>query len=507
MLSINHNQLALNVQRHLRRSNAMQRSAMQRLSSGLRINSAGDDVAGSAIANRMTAQIRGMNQAVRNANDGISLAQTAEGALQESVSILQRIRELAVQSANATNSGSDRASLQKEIGQLQQELNRIANTTAFNGKNLLDGSFEQQKLQVGANANQTISMSAGNAQATAIGAHQLRASAAGVAAAAGTTNNLGSGGIWAKGALGTALIVFAAGTTGRELAAAVNERVAESGVSARASTQLELKVTASGAISFTMVGQNLPSNNTIQQDVTISYNVNATGAAGKDDLSGFATLINSKTGSTGVTARLNTAQDGLILEQAHGYDIQLTGTADASGTLMVQGLQFDPTNSAALASSGGFSAAGAAVALAGATTCATVGGQVTFESGQRFSISYSPGTNIIGADSWSKLNTVAHINVATQIGANEAISVADNALAFLDEQRATFGALQNRLASTINNLQTNAENLSAARSQIQDADFAMESANLSRATILQQAGLAMLVQANQTQQSILQLLR
>lgn len=506
MLSINHNQLSLNAQRNLRKSGDLQRTAMERLSSGLRINSAKDDVAGVAISSRMTAQIRGMNQAVRNANDGISLAQTAEGALQESTTVLQRMRELAVQSANDTHTGTDRASLQKEIGQLQQELNRIANTTAFNSKNLLDGSFESQKLQIGANANQTISISAGNAQATAIGAHQLRSAASGMAAVASATNNLGSGGLWAKGALGTALIKFESGSTARDIAAAFNERIAESGVGARAATQLELKVTATGAISFTMVGQNVASSGSVNQDVNISYNVSASGGGGKDDLVGFAATINGKTGTTGITARLNQAQDGLILEQANGYDIKLTGTADATGAVAVQGLRFDPTDSAALASSGGFSAEGAAISLSGASTCATVGGQVTFESSERFSISFSSGTNIIGPSSWSRLNTVAHINVSTQVGASEAISVVDKALAFVDDQRATFGALQNRLASTINNLQTTAENLSDARSRIQDADFAKESGHLSRANILQQAGIAMLAQANQAQQSVLQLL-
>ncbi|MBK8538247.1 MAG: hypothetical protein IPL59_26090 [Candidatus Competibacteraceae bacterium] len=172
-LMINSNQSALNAQRQLNFSAGILKTSMERLSSGLRINSAKDDVAGVAIADRMTSQIRGLNQGVRNANDGISLAQTAEGALQESTSILQRMRELAVQSANDTNTGTDRSSLQKEVGQLQQELNRIANTTAFNGKNLLDGTFSAQKFHVGANANQTISVSAGNAQASAIGAQQV----------------------------------------------------------------------------------------------------------------------------------------------------------------------------------------------------------------------------------------------------------------------------------------------------------------------------------------------
>jgi flagellin len=174
-MTINSNPMSINAQRQLGKSSLLQRTTMERLSSGLRINSAKDDVAGVAIADRMTAQVRGLNQGVRNANDGISLAQTAEGALQESTSILQRMRELAVQSANDTNTGTDRASLQKEVGQLQQELNRISNTTAFNGKNLLDGTFQSPEIPGRAPAPIRLFLSAaGNAQATAMGANQVQ---------------------------------------------------------------------------------------------------------------------------------------------------------------------------------------------------------------------------------------------------------------------------------------------------------------------------------------------
>ncbi|MDZ7621055.1 MAG: hypothetical protein U5O69_00925 [Candidatus Competibacteraceae bacterium] len=220
MLNINNNQMALNAQRQLNGSAGILKTGMERLSSGLRINSAKDDVAGVAIADRMTGQIRGLNQAVRNANDGISLAQTAEGALQESTAILQRMRELSVQSANDTNTGTDRTSLQKEVGQLQQELNRIANTTAFNGKNLLDGTFSAQKFQVGANASQTISVSAGNAQASAIGAQQV-ISATGVSRGGSferrDKRSMTSGTLTINGSVGTvSSVAVASGASARE---------------------------------------------------------------------------------------------------------------------------------------------------------------------------------------------------------------------------------------------------------------------------------------------------
>jgi len=512
MLTINHNQLSLNAQRNLGQSSSLQRTTMERLSSGLRINSAKDDVAGVAIADRMTSQIKGLNQAVRNANDGISLSQTAEGALQETTSILQRMRELAVQSANDTNTGTDRASLQKEVGQLQQELNRIANTTAFNGKNLLDGTFSAQKFQVGANASQTISISAGNAQATAMGANQIQGSTSGMTTTASATNNVTSGTLKINGSLGTADVSVKAADSARDIAANVNAKTAETGITARASTQLELKVTSSGAVSFNVVGQNTASSGTITQDVKISYNVAGSGTTGKDDdndLAGLAATINSYTGTTGVTAKLNQDKSGLILEQANGYDIQLKGTGESTAAVSVQGLKFDPTSSTAVSSSGGFVAAGASASIAAAATgYATVGGQVTFESGKSFSVVATGGTNVVGAgtEASSKLNSVADVNISTQSGANDAISVIDNALSFIDDQRAEFGAVQNRFSSTINNLQTTAENISDARSRIQDADFAKETGNLSRASILQQAGTAMLAQANQSQQSVLQLL-
>jgi len=533
MLTINHNESALKARRRLNQSGGILRTSMERLSSGLRINSAKDDVAGVAIADRMTAQIRGLNQAARNANDGISLAQTADGALQETSAILQRIRELAVQSANDTNVGTDRASLQKEVGQLQQELNRIANTTAFNGKNLLDGTFELQKFHVGANANETIGITAGNTQATTIGAHTVRAyttsgsggmSAAVTGAVASATNNATtSGTLKISGALGAADVTVYAGDSARDIAADVNDKTAQTGVTAQAMTQLQLTASGGGAsggtISFTLRGQNVTDSSTITQDVKISYNLTASGADGSGDdaaLAGLAATINSYTGTTGVTAKLNEAKTGLILEQANGYDIQLTGNTDSTLGFVTQGLTFDATNDTAVTNSGGYELAGATAAVAsGASGTVKVGGEVTFESGRSFSVTAS-ATNVLGGATGaaaaasgigtSKLNTVADVNISSQIGANDAISVIDNALAFVDDLRAEFGAVQNRFASTINNLQTTGENISDARSRIQDADFAVETANLSRAQILQQAGTAMLAQANQSQQTVLQLL-
>ncbi|MBK9953218.1 MAG: flagellin [Candidatus Competibacteraceae bacterium] len=324
-LGINTNISSMNAQRSLVGSQDKLNTAMQRLTTGMRINSAKDDSAGLAIADRMTAQIKGLNQATRNASDGISLAQTAEGALQESTNILQRMRELAVQSANDTNTGTDRTSLQKEVGQLQQELNRIANTTSFNGKKLLDGTFSAQKFQVGANADQTISVSMGNAQASKIGAQQMTTAVAAFGVtASGSANAVTSGSLVVNGSVGSKTVNVTAGMEARDVAAKVNEVTAETGVTARAKTDAYLEVTATGAVSFDLSGQN-------STGVTISTSVSNT-----SDLTDLAAAINDVSGKTGVTARLAEGDKSkIILENSDGYDISLAGKASSTAGITV----------------------------------------------------------------------------------------------------------------------------------------------------------------------------
>ena len=486
-LGINTNTSSLTAQRGLMSSQEKLSTAMQRLNTGLRINSAKDDSAGLAIADRMTSQIRGLDQAARNANDGISLAQTAEGALQESTNILQRMRELAVQSANDTNTGTDRTSLQKEVGQLQQELNRIANTTSFNGKVLLDGSFSAQKFQVGANSSQTISVSMGSAQASSIGAQRVTTASAGYAAIASASNSTTSGVLTINGSVGSATGSIASGDTAKAVATMVNGITSKTGVTARAITQAELKLTASGSVAFELRGQN---NNTTTNPAGAVISYSASTTAGASDLAGLAAAINDKAGTTGVTAKLNDAKTGLILENTDGYDIQIKGAGGAAALTL--------SNVNETGGVGGTVAIGAA-----GTGYATVGGRVILESGKSFSES---STSNQGSAA-SSLKDVGTIDITSQTGANDALSVVDNALAFIDDLRGDLGAVQNRFDSTISNLQNVSDNISSARSRIQDADFGKETANLSKAQILQQAGIAMLSQANQSQQNILSLLR
>jgi len=485
MAVINTNTPSLNSQRNLTSSKMTLETSLRRLSSGLRINSAKDDAAGLAIASRMTAQVRGLNQAVRNAGDAISLSQTAEGALGESSNILRRIRDLAVQSANDTNSGSDRGALQQEVSQLQQELNRIANETEFNGKKLLDGSFVAQKFQVGANANQTIAVSMSSASATQIGNQEYKTDGSSLVATAGAAyaaNTTTDQVLVVSGSVGRVDdIAVAAGATARDVATAVNNRSAQTGVTASARTAVTLSNVVAGEFSF-----NLHGSNGSTDPVTVSVNVN--NAA---DLGTMADAINAKAAQTGITAISKGSTIELVSDQ--GYDINI---ADMTGT----GASMSVT---------GMDAAATAVTVSTAgTDSVTAMGQLSFASSDAYTVNtVAANTTLIAGPSSSTLNDVASINIGSQIGSNDAISVVDGALGFINGLRAKLGAVQNRVESTVSNLNATAENLTAARSRIEDADFAKETAELARSQVLQQAGMAMLAQANALPQNVLSLLR
>jgi flagellin len=497
MAVINTNTASLNAQRNLVGSNKTLETSLRRLSSGLRINSAKDDAAGLAIASRMTAQVRGLNQAVRNANDAISLSQTAEGALGESSNILRRIRDLAVQSANDTNSGTDRAALQQEVSQMQQELNRIANETEFNGKKLLDGSFVAQQFQVGANAHQTIGITMGSAKATDIGNQAFTtdgtayvpATAANDLAAVATAggNGIVAQNLTVTGSVGSSTVAVSDGQSAKSIADAVNGVSASTGVTAHARTKAELTTASTGTFSFSLVG------NTSGGTAQISAQVND-----PSDLSGLADAINAKSGQTGVSATARGNRIELVSEQ--GYDIAIGDFSNGAGNGGV--LNVD-----------GYDAAGALLGAPealteGAADSTTVGGRVSFSSSEAYTVATDGGTDMLSAASMSStLNTVATINVGSQLGANDAIDVVDGALGFINGLRAKLGAVQNRVESTVSNLSATAENLTAAKSRIEDADFAKETAELARSQVLQQAGMAMLAQANALPNNVLSLLR
>lgn len=503
MAVINTNIASINAQNNLLKSQGELQTSLQRLSSGLRINSAKDDAAGLAIADRMTSQIRGLNQAVRNANDGISVAQTAEGALQESSNILQRMRELAIQSANDSNSAGDRANLQKEVAQLQSELNRIADTSTFNGKNLLDGTFISQKFQVGSEANQTINVTIGSARATNMGNYTVttNGSLAAATTAAGTpavNPVVTTEDFSVSGPNGSATIGVDAADSAADIVDAVNAEQSSTGVTATAITQANLDsiVTATGTVTFSLTG------NTDSGAQAISASgITAT------DVSALADAINAKAGLTSITAELSSDKTSIKLVNTNGDDIVITDASDgdagnAAVVMSVQGLNADGSN------------AGTAVDLTdGATNTDStrIGGDITFSAAGTFSVtSGGTGTALFdttGTAYVAGLNSVANIDISSQSGSNDALDVIDQALTFIADTRATLGAVQNRLDGVISNLSSISENVSAARSRIQDADFAAETATLTRNQILQQAGFSVLSQANALPQSVLSLLQ
>lgn len=496
---INTNVMSLNAQRNLSTSGGSLATALQRLSSGLRINSAKDDAAGLAISERLTTQIRGLNQAARNASDGISMSQTAEGGLSTVGDLLQRMRELSVQAANSTNSASDRQSLQREVSQLQQEVARIATTTSFNGQRLLDGSLTGAQFQVGANANQTIQISIGSVKGTDIGNYRLRstgdnANATALAAdRAASPNSVATTEILTISGNGTSVTVTpgAAGESAKAVADRVNNAVSttgqSTGVTAFAQTKATLTGMAGGTVAFNLYGQN-------STGVAISATV--TGS----DVSALATAVNSQSASTGITASANGAT--LTFTSADGYDVGIENyTNTGAGTASLQGYNaFTDATS------------GAAVALTSATATtdsSTVGGTLQFNASSGYTVTSAAAGALFAATTAnaSALSAVSSIDISTVAGANDAIRVVDSALTAANNLRADLGAIQNRFTQTINSLQTASENLSAARSRIIDADFAAETAALTRAQILQQAGVAILSQANAVPQNVLSLLR
>ena len=386
---INTNSMSLNAQRNLSTSGNSLATTIQRLSSGLRINSAKDDAAGLAISERFGTQIRGTDVAIRNANDGISLAQVAEGSLTEVGNNLQRIRELAVQASNATNSASDRKALQAEVEQLVSEIDRVAKQSDFNGTKLLDGSFTSQLFQVGANAGQSIAI-----------------------------NNV----VDAKAdALGNAK--FAAASTG----ATITVAEAAAGLSG---------VVINGAA----IGDIAAKDNTA------------------DFSAAAAAAINSKIGETGVYAEVVTTAG-----TPDTHALKLT-SVEADRDLVITGTP----------------APGFTLSTVAAPTAAAAAATGQF---------------------------VKDLNVSSYVGAQQALEIVDKALESVNSVRADLGAIQNRFTSVVANLQTSSENLSASRSRIRDTDFAKETAELTRTQILQQAGTAMLAQANQVPQNVLSLLQ
>ncbi|MCX7896955.1 MAG: flagellin, partial [Rhodocyclaceae bacterium] len=451
---INTNIASLNAQRNLDRSQTGLQTSLQRLSSGLRINSARDDAAGLAISERMTGQIRGLDQARRNANDGVSLAQVGEGALDQMGNILQRIRELAVQSANATNSASDRAALNAEVTELVAELQRFAIATEFNGMKLLDGSFGTAIYQVGANANQTITATTTDFRTTQYGTYQIGNSSYSTAASGTGTGSaisgvvVSSGGnLTINGPNGSATIAVTTGDSARDIATQINNNPT-TGVKASARTETTLTFGASGSYSL----QVFPStaggiNGTIQ---TISFSLsNNTGA---DALTQAVNAFNEASSKTGITAKLNAANTGLILTAEDGSTISIgkAASGNAAGALTL-------------------GSGTTATLAANASGTVSVGGQVTLNSAKSYSIATDSAAGFTAGvfrdtavgnsvTLSSTLQKVSDLDISTVANATQALRTVDSAIDAINAQRAKFGALQSRFEATIANLQISSEN-------------------------------------------------
>ena len=482
--TINTNISSLTAQRNVTRSQNDLSTAISRLSSGLRINSAKDDSAGLAISERFTSQIRGINQAARNANDAISLTQTAEGALGSVGGNLQRIRELAVQAANATNSASDRAALQGEVNQLVAEVQRVGAQTEFNGIKLLDGSFSSQNFQVGANAGQTIAVSSiADARTSSLGSNTLTADGTltgSVVAAAtnGITAAVAATGFTVTTAGGgtTSAITYAADASATDIATAISAAGANIGVTATATNSTTLaSLTAPGTVSFTLNSSNISAVVTDQ-----------------NDLSSLVSAINGVATSTGITANFTstTSKGSITLTTTDGRNIALG--AFANSTAGNDSVTFGGTV---------LTEAGTVAAIKTGTVDITSSKGALSTANASAQVFASAGVNN------GSFASLAAVDISSAAGATSALTVLDAALAQVNSSRADLGSYQNRFSSTVSNLQSIGENLSAARSRIQDADFASETASLSRAQVLQQAGNAMIAQANSLPQQVLALLR
>ncbi len=489
MTTINTNIGAISAQANMNKVNNDFNTAMTRLSSGLRINGAKDDAAGMAIAEKMTSQVMGINQAIRNAADGKNLLDTTESAHVEVSNMLQRVRELAVQSASDTNTSSDRGNITAEVRQLLSEINRVAENTTFNGMKVMDGSFTNKQFQIGADAGQTLNISIDSTAATQIGAYKQSTFASAAATGVGAQD------IVITGSAGSAEIAATAGQSAEELAAAVNAASSMTGVGATAKTQATLSFTgaaaAAGTVSFTINGTSIGTGVAISTD-----------AGGAIDLTSLRDAINSKSASTGVTATMGDDNTSIVMTDANGSNITIddyTHTATTTGITLSIDADGDPATAAVTST----------LATGAATT---VTGQVSFTSTESFAISATAGAtgffqNAAAASFTSDLESVADIDLSTAESSAKAIEVIDVALQKISQSRGDLGALSNRLDSTISNLTNISVSVQTARSQVVDADFAKESTNLARGQILSQAATAMLAQANSSKQNVLSLLR
>ena len=487
---VNTNVSSLSAQRALAESSTMMTKAMERLASGDRINSASDDAAGLAIVQRMTAQIKGLNMAIKNASDSIALTKSVEGALVEVVDMLQRLRELAVQSANDTNTDTDRRYIQEEVNLLIAEITRISTNTRHNGQLVLDGNFKNKYFQVGTEGGERIQLSVDSVASNKLGSYTLESIAStdtdptiSTAHDTAIASHVEANASFAIAGKGSSVTIAVADNDSVEtIASNINAKTGTHGVTAEAKTYAKLDFAATGTYILKLNG-------------TSTGSFTATTANGAD----AAAKINAISGTTGITAEVDSSNDVILYNSAGKDIIVINDSAAAASDVNLTALKFD-----------GSTAKGSTITLEG--TDADVGntgrvvGSLQLRSPELFSV-VDGSTTLFAAAPSATLSTVSNIALNTQSGANSAISVIDGAIEKVSSMRANLGAVQNRLEHTVSNLMNVSENTSDSRSRIQDTDFSVESANLARAQVLQQAGTAMLAQANARPQLVLQLLQ
>lgn len=559
---INTNIMSLNAQRQLSKSQGVQNEAMERLSSGLRINSAKDDAAGLAISTAMQSQIRGINQAVRNSNDGISMSQTAEGSMDEMTNILQRMRELAVQAANDTNSAGNKASIQEEVNQLYNELDRIADTTQFNGLNLLDGSNGSTTLQIGANAGQTLTFAVDSVTTATLGLD------GGV-----NKGDLNGGRVISSGLPagsvninGIDISTIEAGEGALAMERAINVETALTGVVADAYNVVKGKAFDATGRALTGVTTGLQFSVGEEDPITLgaTSSMESLAESINRDVPGLSAVVGEEGGlilsnDTGLAitvAGANVADAGLTATTYEGYlglisqdntpikvgagqygvdaDTKTLGfmitngsavTGEAISALAVEKTDALTVNGVELELSATETLEDKIFAINRLTeetgvvaSEGSVTGSILFTNpdGGDILIASDAATEELKMAALAKLGVIdiggttvdeLGLGVATTKTAVRSLNKIDNALQQISATRASLGAIQNRLGSTIANLENVSQNLSASNSRIQDADFAAETSKLSKAQILQQAGTSMLTQANASTQNVLSLLQ
>lgn len=513
------NATAVSISNEMRVNQLEVSGRMANLSSGKRIQSASDDSANLQISNRLGSLTNGMNVAIRNANDGVSITQTAEGAAQEVTNILHRMRDLAIQSANASNSVADRKAIQQEVGQLKHELTRIAETTTFGGQQLLDGSFGSQQFQVGAESNETIGVTLTSVKTNDLTHNEIDLSGQATTATytdsslAAARATLESDGFGVAGpstdnlvitGSSESLIQLSSGDSAEQMARDINLAFEQTGVKAHATNSIALHVhdgVDTARVAFE-AGEDVSfelGNGTLSEKISFT----ATGNYA-DDMATIAARINENQVTTGIGASFDTSEQQLILTSSSGNNIEISDYTESSegidNQLAIRSVDYDDSYTTA-------------TSIANDGSAAITRGKVTLSSSDGFSLrsdaDFGVANNTAGSANSlviSNESSVEDIDLTTAQGAQEAISILDSAIAHVDSVRGMLGGVQNRFTSTISNLTVNHENTSASNARLIDADMSKETAELARLQVTQQATTALMSQANSMKDQAIRLL-